>query len=176
MVSYSSEFLPAFDFTEAESIALSMRFERCIKLAAKIVKDSEFQEFEDFPCVPSGATAEEISKRESLLGVTFPDEYRAFLSHCRYLKISDGCEIGGLDHDGVCVTESPWISTEHRPGYEYLVFANYFQHSDGDQLMFDLSQPDFPVIAYLHEHGPLYELYAPTFSLGLWRLLHEFSE
>jgi hypothetical protein len=39
--------------------------------------------------------------------------------------------------------------------------------------MFDLTDPARPVVAYLHEHGPLFENYAPSFSLALWRLVHE---
>jgi hypothetical protein len=39
--------------------------------------------------------------------------------------------------------------------------------------MFDLSEPGTPVIAYLHEHGPLFEIYALSFSFALWRLVHE---
>jgi hypothetical protein len=30
-------------------------------------------------------------------------------------------------------------------------------------------------VAYLHEHGPLIEDYAPSFSLALWRLVSEWS-
>ena len=102
-----------------------------------------------------------------------PDEYRQFLMISRYLKIDDGFEVGGLDHEGVYVTEVPWVSRKHRPGVDYLVFANYWRYADGDQLMFDLSEPSQPVVAYLHEHGPLFEAYAPSFSLALWRLVHE---
>ncbi len=119
------------------------------------------------------ATEEELSDLEDQLGASLPKEYRSFLSTCRYLKIDDGIEIGGFDHNGVYVTEMPWISEEHRPGKKYLVFADYWQYADGDQLMFDLSEKDLPVIAYLHEHGPLFEFYAPSFSLALWRLVHE---
>jgi hypothetical protein len=30
-----------------------------------------------------------------------------------------------------------------------------------------------PVVAYLHQHGPSFERYAPSFSLALWRMLNE---
>jgi hypothetical protein len=53
------------------------------------------------------------------------------------------------------------------------VFANYWPFADGDQLMFDLSDPSHPVVAYLHDYGPLYEAHAPSFSLALWRLVFE---
>jgi hypothetical protein len=41
--------------------------------------------------------------------------------------------------------------------------------------MFDLDDPSTSVVAYLHEHGPLIENYAPSFSLALWRLVSEWS-
>ena len=71
------------------------------------------------------------------------------------------------------MTEVPWVSEQHRTGEKYLVFANYWRYADGDQLMFDLSGPSQPVVAYLHEHGPLFKFDAPSFSLALWRLVHE---
>ena len=80
----------------------------------------------DFPCVPGGATEAELIEFEARkVGMRLPDEYRQFLPASRYLKIDDGLEVGGLDHDGVFVTEAPWVSEDHRPGREYLVFANY---------------------------------------------------
>ena len=126
------------------------------------------------PCVPdAGASENEIQELESRLGLPLPAEYRQFLGLCRYLKMSDGTEIGGFSHEGVQVTENPWLSDEHRPGVKYLVFANYWRYAEGDQLMFDITDPSRPVVAYLHEHGPLFEFYAPSFSLALWRLVHE---
>jgi hypothetical protein len=53
------------------------------------------------------------------------------------------------------------------------VFGHYWRYADGDQLLFDLDDPATPVVAYLHEHGPLYEQYAPSFSLALWRMVNE---
>ena len=121
-----------------------------------------YQGFSDFPCIPAGASDAELAEFEKrLVGAAFPDEYRAFLKMSRYLKVDDGIEIGGLDHEGVYVTEVPWVSEQHRTGEKYLVFANYWRYADGDQLMFDLSGPSQPVVAYLHEHGPLFEDYAP---------------
>jgi hypothetical protein len=126
------------------------------------------------PCVPStGASEDELQQMESELGIPLPSEYRQFLATCRYLKLEDGTEIGGFDYNGLFVVQSPWVSDQHRSGVQYLVFANYWRYADGDQLMFDLSDPTYPVVAYLHEHGPLYEAYAPSFSLALWRLVHE---
>ena len=156
-------------------MTLAERFDRCLVRARSL--SSIYQSFSDFPCVPEhGATEPELAEVESKMGRSLPPEYRTFLSRCRYLKMDDGREIGGLDHNGIYVAERPWISAEHRKGVEYLVFANYWAYADGDQLMFDLSDPDYPVIAYLHEHGPLYEAFAPSFSLALWRLVHEIEE
>ena len=111
---------------------------------------------------------------ESVLGVPFPAEYRQFLSICRYVDLGPGAQIGtGVDRNGVYFGADSWVSDDHRPGVPYLVFADYWRFADGDQLMFDLSDDTHPVIAYLHEHGPLYEFYAPSFSLALWRLMHD---
>lgn len=163
-----------YDFSRALSLAVAERFALSLERARAIVVANGYQAISDFPCVPTiGASEAEIAKLESGLGMRLPSEYRHFLTVCRYLKIDDGCEVGGFDHNGLYVTEIPWISDKHRPGRSYLVFANYWQFADGDQLMFDLSDGTHPVIAYLHEHGPLCEWYAPSFSLALWRLVHE---
>ena len=50
--------------------------------------------------------------------MALPGEYRGFLEVCRYLKIDDGTEIGGLDYDGLYVTERPWLSKDHRAGVD----------------------------------------------------------
>jgi hypothetical protein len=171
---HTNKIVEPFDFSQALRLSLPQRFSHSLDRARSIIAASDYQDISNFPCVPEqGGSEVEISQRESILGRPLPPEYRAFLSICRYLKIDDGCEIGGLPHDGIHVAAVPWISDEHRPGTSYLVFANYWRFADGDQLMFDLSDPDYPVVAYLHEHGPLYELYAPSFSLALWRLVHE---
>ena len=173
MASHPSRIVPLFDFREAKALSSLERFSHCLD-QAKCITASGYQGISDYPCVPEiGASESELKELEAQLGVPLPAEYRQFLSICRYLKIDDGCEVGGFDWNGVYVTESPWISGEHRKGVDYLVFANYWRYADGDQLMFDLSQTNPPVVAYLHEHGPLFEEYAPTFSLALWRLVHE---
>ena len=173
MAKRAPKVVPTFDFREAESLSLTERYSRCLEQARRLIAANRYQSFSQFPCLPGAASEAELEEFEKRLGITLPIEYREFLKLSRYLKISDGIEIGGLDHNGVYVTESPWISDEHSAGKEYLVFANYWCYADGDQLMFDLSETSKPVIAYLHEHGPLFEDYAPSFSLALWRLVHE---
>ena len=44
---------------------------------------------------------------------------------------------------------------------------------DGDQLYFDLADPGQAVYVYVHEHGPVYEVYAPSFTTALYRMAHE---
>jgi hypothetical protein len=172
MATRTSNVVPSFDFTEALQLPLTERFARCLERAREISADG-YHEFCDYPCAPSGASEVELRDFEArVVGTSLPDEYRAFLLLSRYLKIDDGTEVGGLIHEGMNVTE-PWVSEDHRPGVKYLVFANYWRYADGDQLMFDLSEPSQPVVAYLHDHGPLFEDFAPTFSLALWRLIHE---
>jgi hypothetical protein len=174
VASHTSKVLPAFDFRVAEALPISQRIVTCLERAREIVAENGYGDYAQAPCVPdAGASEIELQVMETQLGVPLPAEYRRFLSICRYLKLSDGTEIGGLSHEGLYVTEVPWLSSEHREGVEYLVFANYWQYADGDQLMFDMTDPSTPVIAYLHEHGPLFEFYAPSFSLALWRLVHE---
>jgi len=174
MATHTSEVVPGFDFRAAEGLPISERFRICLERAREIVAQNRYGDYADAPCIPdSGASEVELQEMETRLGVPLPAEYRRFLAQCRYLKLSDGTEIGGFSHEGVYVTEVPWLSREHRPGVDYLVFANYWQHADGDQLMFDMTDVRRPVVAYLHEHGPLFEFYAPSFSLALWRLVHE---
>lgn len=174
MARHTNKIVQPYDFSEAERLSADERIARSLERARLLVANHDYQSISDFPCVPPiGASAGEIAKLESDLGMALPQEYRDFLSQCRYLKLDDGLEIGGLDHDGLYVAETPWVSDKHRPAVRYLVFANYWRFADGDQLMFDLTDPEYPVVAYLHEHGPLYESYAPSFSLALWRLVHE---
>jgi len=174
MPDYTNKMVTRYDFSEPLALSLSERFARSVKRARELLELNDYQSCSDFPCVPGkGASEEELRKLESELGVKLPSEYRQFLTQYRYLKIDDGCEIGGLDHEGIYVAENPWISEEHRKGVPYLVFANYWSFADGDQLMFDLSDATHPVVAYLHDYGPLFEAYAPSFSLALWRLVFE---
>lgn len=171
---YTNEVVEPYDFSEALTLDIDERFRRCIEKAKDLVTENGYQEIRDFPCLPiTGGTQDELATMEATLGCELPPEYRRFLAKHRYLKIDDGLEIGGLDHVGVGVTERPWISEEHQRGKQLLVFAAYWRFADGDQLMFDMTEESYPVIAYLHEHGPLFELYAPSFSLALWRLVHE---
>jgi hypothetical protein len=174
MTRHTNNVVPQYDFSAALALTVDERIARSLNSARRLVAENGYQKFSDYPCVPeTGASEEELAELEGDLGRPLPDEYRKFLSQCRYLKIDDGCEIGGLDHNGVYVAAIPWISGNHRPGVKYMVFADYWRFADGDQLMFDLSDPIQPVVAYLHEHGPLYESYAPSFSLALWRLVNE---
>lgn len=174
MASRTSKVVPPFDFSAALALPLSERFARSLRRAGELLAANGYQKYCNVPCLPAGASEAELRDFETrVVGRPLPDEYRQFLAVSRYLKIDDGTEVGGLDHEGEHVTEVPWVSSDHRPGVEYLVFANYWRYADGDQLMLDLSEPEPPVVAYLHEHGPLFEDFAPSFSLALWRLAHE---
>jgi hypothetical protein len=98
-----------------------------------------------------------------------------FLEQWRYLVIDDGRKIYGFDHDGVYLSSRPWISHEHSEDNACLVIGDCFQYADGDQLIVRVSggKCDQPVLLYLHEAGPKTEVLAPSFSLALWRLVHE---
>lgn len=174
MAVHTSKVVPAFDFSKALKLSVSDRIQQSLSVAREIAQESGYGDVSSFPCVPgAGASEAEIKKLEAGLGVPIPPEYRQFLAVCRYLKLDDGREVGGFDFEGLYVTEAPWVSDRHREDVNYLVFANYWRYADGDQLMFDLTDRERPVVAYLHEHGPLFEAYAPSFSLALWRLVHE---
>ena len=174
MASHTSRIVPAFDFTEATNLPISERFRVCLERARRLVDENGYQRLSDYPCVPNeGATESELNELEAMLEVPVPSEYRQFLSICRYLTIDDTRDIGGFDHDGVHRGALLWTSDSHRPGVKYLVFGNYWRYADGDDLMIDLTEPTMPVIASLHEHGPLFEFFAASFSLALWRLVHE---
>jgi hypothetical protein len=168
--------LPAFDFSPADELSCADRFAAILKTARSLVAQNGYQDFSDFPCVPNtGATDDELAGLETTLGIPLPKEYRSFLKIARYIKIDDGCEIGGFDSNGVYVTEHPWISDRHKPGHRYLVFANYWMYADGDQMVIDVADLNGPVYVYLHDHAGLIESYAPSFSLAAWRLVHEYE-
>jgi hypothetical protein len=129
----------------------------------------------DLPPVPvSGASEAELQQLESQLGVALPAEYRAFLRQWRYLHMGAGLQVWGFDHAGVSLG-APWVSDRHQVGVRFLVFADYWGHADGDQLLFDLGASQGAVVAYLHEHGPLFEAFAPSFALALWRMVEEWT-
>ncbi len=174
MTTYFRKVLPSFDFRTAEALGLSDRFQICIERAKGIVQQESLEKILELPRIPSfGVTDSELQAFEALIGISLPFEYRQFLSVCRYISLGDGWEVGGFGIDGDSIVGTPWLSQEHRAGVEYLVFAEYWKYADGDQLLIDIHEPGQPVIAYLHEQGPLFELYAPSFSLALWRLVHE---
>jgi hypothetical protein len=172
---FTQEVLPDFDFSEADSLSATERIERSIDLARELAAD--YPMCDGIPPVSdAAATSNEIDALEADLGVSIPSDLRAFWRCCRYLCLNDGMNIGGFDHNGVHVAESVWLSNDHMPDRRLLVFGAYWRFSDGDQLLIDLDDPTFPVIAYLHEHGPLFERYAPSVSSALWRLVHEIEE
>lgn len=174
MASYSRNVLPPFDFRTAGNHDFPNRLQICIERAKQIVRDVALEDILELPRVPNfGVTESELQEFETLIGIPLPFEYRQFLSVCRYISLGDGWEVGGFGFNGDSIVGPPWLSAEHRVGIEYLVFAEYWKYADGDQLLIDIYEPGQPVIAYLHEHGPLFEFYAPSFSLALWRLVHE---
>ncbi|EAQ82333.1 hypothetical protein DSM3645_01425 [Blastopirellula marina DSM 3645] len=152
------------------------RFTSVLDTARLLVSRNGYQGFSDFSCVSAtGATADELVALEGELGISLPTEYRQFLKIARYVKIDDGCEIGGLDANGVYVTERLWVSDQHKRGHKHIVFANYWMYADGDQLLIDAADLNGPVYVYLHEYAGLIETYAPSFSLAAWRLVNEYE-
>jgi hypothetical protein len=175
MATHSNEVVPPFDFASALRHCPEERMQLCVRrVRGRLVTEGQW-DLLGLPPVPDvGASEAELHGLESQLGVPLPAEYRAFLRRWRYLVMDDGLRVWGFDHDGVSVG-GPWVSDEHRPGVQYLVFADYWRYADGDQLLFEVGDPGQAVVAYLHEHGPLYEGFAPSFSLALWRMVEEWA-
>lgn len=169
---FTQDVLPEFDFSKAATIAVTDRISCGIEKARELAAD--YPMFGDAPAVSTaGATDIELDELNCRLDGNLNSELRQFYSSCRYLCIDDGVNIGGFDHNGVFPAEPLWISNEHFPSKKFLVFGAYWRYADGDQLLIDLDDPKQPVVAYLHEHGPLFEYFAPSFSFALWRMTHE---
>jgi hypothetical protein len=175
MATHTNEIVPAFNFSVALQYSHEERMRLCVeRVRHRLITQGEWDIFGVPPVPASGSRPLELKRLEADLGVPLPTEYRAFLRQWRYLVMDDGLRLWGLDHDGVRIG-TPWLSEDHRPGVKYLVFGDYWGYADGDQLMFEIGDPQEAVVAYLHEHGPLYEAFAPSFSLALWRMVEEWS-
>ena len=173
MGSAANRIIGDFDFTEALKLTPLDRMRNAVSLARRRLADQGALGYFMIPPIPDrGATDAELDALQLGVGVDLPEEYAEFLRSWRYLIADDGYQVWGLDHEGVSIGR-PWVSDQHRDGHRYLVFGHYWRYADGDQLLFDLDDPATPVVAYLHEHGPSFERYAPTFSLALWRMLNE---
>lgn len=175
MASHTNEIVPPFDFTAALRLSPEERMRQSVRrIEDRLSKIMRRDRSGIAPVPHTGASESELRELEVELGIALPTEYRAFLRQWRYLQIDDGREIWGFSI-GDNSLETPWVSDQHRDGVNYLVFGNYWEHADGDQLLFDLSETDGAVVVYLHEHGPLFESFAPSFSLALWRMTAEWA-
>ncbi len=172
MAAHTRQFLPTFDFGQVLESEPGERMRQCVRRVRDGLSPLEpWGDFELPPVPDAGASEDELGELESQLGVALPAEYRGFLRSWRYLEIGTGLQVCGLPHNGVSIgAPRVW---ERQPGTRYLVFGSYWRYADGDQLLFDLSEENPPVVAYLHEHGPLFEWFAPSFSLALWRMVAE---
>lgn len=171
--SHTKSFVKPYDFDAALPLSPTERCHFCVERIKEEYQRNGLGWWEDIPMVPPvGATQRELEHLESVLGLSLPDEYSLFLRHWCYLNIeASGLCVWGTSYKGVGMGR-PWISETYRAPWKYLVFADYWNYADGDQLMFDLNHTGVPVVTYLHEHG-LIEYFAPSFSLALWRMVHE---
>jgi len=166
MTAYTNLIVPVHDFSPISGIAQDELIRLIMKRAKYLIAIADYQPHCDIPCMPtSGGTPEEISALNAEVNGRLPNDYAAFLRTCRYLIISQGFEIGGLD------LGRPWLSDRHCKGKEFIIFACYCRFADSDQLMIDTDSGE--VIAYLHELGPLFERYAPNFLAAVWRMVTE---
>jgi hypothetical protein len=173
--SHTTSFLEQYDFSAALSLSPAERYKNCVERVEEQYRLDGLGWWEDIPMVPpSGASQEELKNLESALSIPLPTEYFQFLSRWCYLNIElSGMEIWGTSYKGNSIGR-PWVSSEHRTPYKYLVFGSFWKYADGDQLMFDLNDATAPVVIHLHEHH-LIEYFAPSFSLALWRMVYEES-
>lgn len=132
--------------------------------------------FEGPLCAASPLADETVARLEDQLGLALPREYRSFIARFGWLHLVDGWQVAGIMPEGQRIGEhEPWLSHEHRPPDRHLVIGAFCAFADGDQLLIDLADPDGPVIAYLHAHGPAFEAFAPSFSFALHRLVTDDS-
>lgn len=160
--------LPNYDFSEAQALSVPERLDACLKALPS--RETEEVTWGVAPVPSEGATEAELREVERGNGEALPPEYRAFLSLCRYLELGDGLTIWGVGHAD---NDSPWVSEDHGTDAPCWVIGDYWRYADGDQLLLLPEKPGQPVVLYLHEHGPALEPFAPSFSLALWRLVHE---
>jgi hypothetical protein len=169
---YTTKIVPPFDFSAAQELSIDELFDEVLERIRVAIRD--IQKYFPEPMLPEpGGTDAEIDQLASSLGVELPPGYRSFLRRAKYAVIDDGVQLWGLEHNGVSYGEGLWVSDKHRAGESYLVFGYYWAYADGDQLLIPLGSDEQPVVLYLHEHGPLFEFFAPSFPLALWRLTHE---
>ncbi len=163
--------LPDYDFTEALALTVPERLTLCLKTLGS--REQMERMFGFSPVLSEGATEAELHEIERGNGELLPEEYRAFLSRCRCLELTDGltiCGVSRVDDDGV---SDAWVSEDHGTDAPCWVVGDYWRYADGDQLLILPEEPGQPVVLYLHEHGPALEVFATSFSLALWRLVHE---
>ena len=171
--SHTNSFLKPYDFSAALSLSPAERCKICVERVEERYRRNGLGWWEDTPMVPPvGASRQELEQLESVLGLPLPTEYFQFLCHWCYFNVeASGLCVWGTNYKSVSMGR-PWVSANHRAPYRYLVFADYWKHADGDQLIFDLNDSAVPVVASLHEQG-LIEYFAPSFSLSLWRMVYE---
>ena len=165
--------LSHYNFGAALTLDVGDRLRRAVSEAeSRLARAASIDDADPPPIPPMGATETEIAGLEVELGFALPGDYRTLLRRWRYLDFGTGCNVWGFGYNGSSIGR-PWLSTEHRPPYRYLVFGDYWAYGDGDQLLLDLNDPDTPVALYLHDHRGRIEYFAPTISLAVWRMVFE---
>lgn len=169
-----TQLLPPFDFAQAQRLPLSERINTCIHTLRLKHLAYNLDNLFDFPLIPrSGASTHELEMLEDELGIKLPLEYRYLLSQYRYVSNGTGICIYGLDYKDTYVSGRPFVFPPLNVPGTFLAVGDYWRFANGDQLLIQLDDPQEPVLAYFHKQGPLLEFYAPSFSIALWRLVHE---
>jgi hypothetical protein len=171
----SQAVLPVYDFSDALALSVQARLNHCVEELRWQANIWQQRWVDDVPPVPpSGALSEKLNHLEQQNETVLPAEYRDFLRLCRYVDLGNGIKIGGISHEdvnGVSDCNEPWLSDDHSANSAYWVIGDCWRYADGDQLLISVHSPI--VALYLHEYGPLIEPFAPSFSLALWRIIHE---
>jgi len=172
----SNDILPYYDFSIPLALSVEQRFHKSVQLVRDMQKLLEKIDYgTDTILIPStGSSPEEFVQLQTYLGIELPEEYGAFLQKWRSLRV-DYSEVYGPESGF-----GPWVSDEHDPLHKYLVVGKCKSFSDGDELLIELDQPEQRVFQYVYEAwvyvdvpGAKIELYAPSFSLAIWRLIHD---
>lgn len=133
----------------AEQKARHERFRPVLKVLAP-----EFPRFVRFlrrnldaiESMEAGASDEDIAAFESSLNAALPTTYKRFLACCRSVELGDTLKLG-LSH--TFVHEAP--AESKLPTAGLLCFGDCSLEADGDQLLFEKSCDDPPVLYYAHE-------------------------
>lgn len=156
--------LPPYDFSVALALPVTERFEQSVAILQQHAQAEAAIVGEDLLPLQPGFSEDQITEMEQVQKAPFAPEVKDFLRHWKRGGGMSGISFYGPD----C-----WVEDELAAKGSFLMIGDYWRYADGDQLVMPLSSATEKVFLYLHEHGPKIEEFAPSFSLALWRMVHE---